>query len=512
MKGLCRLGGCWILFCAVLLTFAPSASAFKLNESGTATLSGSFQTRASIRTTDSGPKQLPEVDAGDWVQHRNLLKLELNHNLGKVGIFDMKYHLLGRAMYEGIYDYGPSQFDSDNYPIFPNWSGRSSVDDHKWDLDLWEGYIDVSTGPLHVRLGRQTMAWGETNVVRIMDQINPLDNTFGGIFEDLDDRRIPLWMIRAMLNLPDLGSVSNLGLEAFFVPGEIDSANTTLGLSGGVYDAPANPSPPIRMIYEEDDEEWNNSRYGIRLSGFVGGVNWTLGYQHTFDDFARAKLIPNPDFNPLIFDPTAFPPDWTNMPVSSLINYYMFDIFGGSFNYYCAALDMIFRGEAGYFKDVNMHRPAFNTPFPMPGSYTESDQLRYSLSIDKSFWVRWLTPKGQWELSLQYASTTWLDYEDDARYLAIDGKTHETESNITMLLMNLSGWMDGSILPQIVLQYDPAGIWFFQPSLEFKYGNHIRAKVIYSTIDGYNGGNSQYVNAATFKNYDQVTLALTFLF
>ena len=53
--------------------------------------------------------------------------------------------------------------------------------------------------------GRQNLSWGETDVFRLIDQINPLDASFGGFLVALDERRIPLDMLRMVYGLGSRG-------------------------------------------------------------------------------------------------------------------------------------------------------------------------------------------------------------------------------------------------------------------------------------------------------------------
>jgi len=178
-----------LCFCLALFVFAGASDAFYLDKDRTFNLSGKLQTRASFRTADSEGFTFAQADTGDLVQHRNLLYIEAHHDLRKIswpGDFRVKYHLRARFMFEGLYDYGPSQFKD-----LPDDNWVKSIDNFRQDVDLWEGYADISQGPLFFRLGKQNLSWGETDVFRLLDNINPLDNTFGGPFEDLDDRRIP---------------------------------------------------------------------------------------------------------------------------------------------------------------------------------------------------------------------------------------------------------------------------------------------------------------------------------
>src|SRR5437879_13423223 len=77
------------------------------------------------------------------------------------------------------------------------------------------GYVDFEKGPVFLRVGRQILAWGETDVFRLLDNINPLDSSFGGFLIALDERRVPLDMLRASYRLGQLGPLSDAFLEGF---------------------------------------------------------------------------------------------------------------------------------------------------------------------------------------------------------------------------------------------------------------------------------------------------------
>lgn len=182
---------------------------------------------------------------------------------------DLSFRFAGRFVYDGIYDFGPDEFRQalrlynvsartpapdgsvglgGNQPV-PIFFGTRKVEDENHpdkaavraarlrDQELfdprstyaeqtepWEIYVNLQKGPVFVRVGRQNLSWGETDGLRLLDLINPVDNFFGLTFdEDLDEKRIPLWMIRANAQLiANLGPLSSFGLETFLVPGVID--------------------------------------------------------------------------------------------------------------------------------------------------------------------------------------------------------------------------------------------------------------------------------------------------
>jgi hypothetical protein len=188
-------------------------------------------------------------------QHRYFLELKLDHDIRRLATTTMgaarlfgwldpdtlKYSLQYRGEGEGIYDYGPDEFHHQYSktlevlndvpdiaslglsPRIPPELARRRVSKlrriarqrHRFFL----GYLDVEKGPIFVRVGRQILAWGETDVFRLLDNINPLDDSFGGFFIALDERRLPLDMIRSSYHFASIGPLHDAFLEGFAATG-----------------------------------------------------------------------------------------------------------------------------------------------------------------------------------------------------------------------------------------------------------------------------------------------------
>src|SRR4030042_3562159 len=211
----CSLMGLnFLLALAMMQVTANAATYFQIGDNPLE-VKGKFQARLSWRTVESEGFTSPHVARGNMVQERNLALIEFNQTLSKQTetTAEVKYHLVGRFLYDGIYDYGPKVFkDVRN-------QNKNEIDDFKKDADVWEAYVDYTKGPGFFRIGRQNLSWGETDVFRLLDRMNPLDDTFGGSFEDLDDRRIPIWMARGTYNFGNVGPISSLSVEGFLNPG-----------------------------------------------------------------------------------------------------------------------------------------------------------------------------------------------------------------------------------------------------------------------------------------------------
>jgi len=84
--------------------------------------------------------------------------------------------------------------------------------------DVEHGYI--GPGKLYTRWGYQQIVWGESDLFRSLDIVNPLriDQNFG-IGEKFDEFRSPILALKALYDIGNLGTfISGAGLEAFYTP------------------------------------------------------------------------------------------------------------------------------------------------------------------------------------------------------------------------------------------------------------------------------------------------------
>ena len=63
---------------------------------------------------------------------------------------------------------------------------------------------------LSLRIGKQQVVWGESDLFRSLDVVNPLDlRQNGAVGEDFADFRQPLWIFKALYDLGNLASFWN---------------------------------------------------------------------------------------------------------------------------------------------------------------------------------------------------------------------------------------------------------------------------------------------------------------
>ena len=73
-------------------------------------------------------------------------------------------------------------------------------------------------GPLTTYVGNQIVVWGQSLAFRVGDVVNPTDTTWAFGFANLEQSRIPQWMIHPILNLPEFGPTSSNFIEEILIP------------------------------------------------------------------------------------------------------------------------------------------------------------------------------------------------------------------------------------------------------------------------------------------------------
>jgi len=487
----------WTIASAILVLLAwgtRPASALLLGKDREMRLSGRAYTALRVGTQQMGgdddPLSWPDSGAGHIRQHRYFLQLDFDHDLLKLAehgygvarLFDwldldaFSYSMSYRGEGEGIYDYGPSEF-SDlhaktravrlNFPnpdvVFPAPPAELLIrtrrkipremirqrvsrlrDIARQRHRLFLAYVDLEKGPLFVRIGRQVLAWGDTDIFRLLDNINPLDDSFGGFFISLDERRLPIEMIRANWTFGSFGPFADVDLEGFAATGNRVATNP--GIPPGSPWAPAGfgfPNPAVRPLLRLPDR--TAIRGGGRLRFTAKDVTYQLAHYYTYLD------VPGAQFK-LPGVPTNIPncsggntPKFCN-PIVAFQRYPRVSVTGGSLSFPISRLYTIVRSEAAWIRGEPMNRQgvgnshhsffgfdfdgkptrqlrrlraAKNTegglnPFvyprfvdprrqnPLWGTVLQRDTFNMSIGFDVNRFIRWLNPHQSFFITTQF--------------------------------------------------------------------------------------------------------------
>jgi hypothetical protein len=81
-----------------------------------------------------------------------------------------------------------------------------------------DAWWENKTGPVTTYVGNQIVVWGQSLAFRVGDVINPVDTTWAFGFANLEQSRIPQWMIHPIWNLPEWGPFESNFLEGVLDP------------------------------------------------------------------------------------------------------------------------------------------------------------------------------------------------------------------------------------------------------------------------------------------------------
>jgi hypothetical protein len=139
--------------------------------------------------------------------------------------------------------------------------------------ELWQAYADYRSGNLWLRLGKQSIAWGEAVALRVLDTVNPLDLSqslfFDRAAEEFDAIRIPQWFSRADYTIPN-DTVPDLTVEFLLNPGAV--VPTLLPAQGSPY----NVVPSVVKLSEKVNQ--GEPTIGGRLTGTAADVQFSLNF------------------------------------------------------------------------------------------------------------------------------------------------------------------------------------------------------------------------------------------
>jgi len=133
---------------------------------------------------------------------RTLLQVDENYRLNDDNTFFMREWFVYEPPYSFNSANGLGMYGNEFY-------NQYNVRDAWWEN---------KTGPLTTYIGNQIVVWGQSLAFRVGDVINPQDTTWAFGFANLEQSRIPQWMVHPILNLPEFGPFTSNFLEGVLIP------------------------------------------------------------------------------------------------------------------------------------------------------------------------------------------------------------------------------------------------------------------------------------------------------
>jgi hypothetical protein len=180
------------------------------------------------------------------------------------------------------------------------WNHGASQDE--WELK--EAFLDVDLfdSRLWIRIGKQNIVWGKTELFRTTDQFNPVDLALASL-PSLEESRIGLWSVRGIWSFYDVGPLHDVRLELAmnfddFEPvdlgrcGEPYTVWLVCGKSTGLW---AHGATGLGLAGElRPPDPWDSSRgieFGARLEFRFGPLSFAVTDFYGYDDFPALELF-----------------------------------------------------------------------------------------------------------------------------------------------------------------------------------------------------------------------------
>jgi len=360
----------------------------------------------------------------------------------------------------------------------------------------------VGSSTLALTIGRQQLVWGRTDLFRVLDVVNPVDYSRNNIYDELEDIRIPMGMVRADYrmgargifddlnfqgvwvfekfrpnNLGQGGSPNNpLGAAGFFrgMKNCWDNGCTVANFAGGVL---ATDFGPHQIgIRQANLPDWTlaNTSYGGKVEGEVMGVGFSLNALRTFAQMPTLRGGIPAD-NP--FTPGVESQPWHDL-IAFDIDFPRITVLGGSLDFAVDPIDTAFRFETAYSTGEEFANTA------RPRVFSKSDVLRYVVGADRSTFIPFLNARRAFLISGQVFGQHILDHELFDTGAGKVGMPDWQDNWMVTLLVK--GWYEGDTLsPQVVfardmraranviepsVEWTPSAAWRFRLGASAKWG------------------------------------------
>ncbi|MCX8070918.1 MAG: DUF1302 domain-containing protein [Candidatus Binatia bacterium] len=582
----CGRGLVWVLSVVV----AAPCFGMPIDEAQNFQLRLRAYSRFSIRVQDSdsppGGDTVPVTKMGQMVEHRNFYNPEFEGKLTPywpswLAAFkpdDLSFRVAAWGFYDGIYDYGPKQFRDAARRVNAGWprplrlgafylEGPDFVDQPTGTVESYfphvevqnprdiyatrrrinELYLNFSKGPLFVRIGRQAISWGEADTVALLDQNNPFDVTLGapGIFQEIDEARIPLWTIRTSLSLFEtLGPLSSGFAEAYWVPGDLDVNTGILPLLGVSPYSPGGKDPQqllrdqLGPLYEgarvqfvlQDlipRKRFENSRYGFRVQTVINRFFTVSGWVYT--TFPQQPVPLGRGLRRT--------PEGTSLFITQTVHNERFMAFGLANTFFVEPIDSIIRmqvvyfdNEPGFIPEINLGitKDTPNNPLSvLTACYRAAerkqlctiptaDVIRWELGIDRFFFARFLNPSnsftwitafvGSWNLDETNAKDFRLAGQRKPGRAALSPDDYVQQKAVEAFVQTHleTNYAHGRVTPGITLIGNVRGTYVVNPVITYRMFDWLLFDLNYIHIGG------EYQQVGFFRDRDQVSARVTY--
>lgn len=480
-----------IIFLSSLMLVASNAWAVMEYMDGKFTMSGFFRTQVGIHIGQQNPNL---AFTGQGNHHlsmfRNSIQLEPEYR------FTDLCSIYARLRFNNE----NAEWDNDikSFEAFPkSYPGDLKLEEDQNMFELQEIYLDWEDDAQNfwLRLGKQQVSWGQSDGLRLLDIVNPLDQTWHGVnllepyLEAFDNLRESLWMARATAYLPYfMEGLHDLQVELLWIPQRFVSTQMPDARS------PYNLLPFSNFGLPVDEKRPNGQEYGFRIMGVYRSVEFSLNYFRHYEDSGLTDLG------------TIFTSGVATLEHPRKDSYGFSVTYDDNMRTHC-----VYRFEFLY--EPNCPYESAAAPFgPMFGGISDRGTIKYLLGIDRPTFIKFLNPTRTVTLGFQFIQFHVIEDGDDLKQDGITLNGSPIKEMTTMASISAdTGYMQDRIKPNFLLILDERQAYFMQTGCEFRFSDNVIGNVAFTLFGGEDkgGGNG---NVGGLYWMDEVMFRLTYQF
>jgi len=420
-----------------------------------------------------------------------------------------------------------------------------------WQDILNEAHVTFAKDNWFFRFGKQVVVWGEADGLRLMDQINPVDQRRGIANVNFENVVIPVWLLRMEYRQPVVPSwMQELSYQFVFNPnfgfrgneGPAPGGPDTTGIwymdkSGGsmrnvgpIGWVPASVVPTLppplqamagpltRSIIGSFDSNLEKPeafspdgfKYSGRITASITDTRITLnGYYGRDNNWVFAANQGNPRMEVSPFDGTVIihtPAEryypllkFVGITASRDLPFLSAEALGG--------VSPVIRME-GFYAFNSTFGKAPRDPDSPPTTFEKHDEMRWLVGVDWKVRIPVLNDKAYFMVSPQIYNRRIMDFKDDGILVASDDPYIRENTWISTLNI-MTSYMHNKIQPSFFVMRDWSNKgWLMKPELAYEHDDNWKYALGAIIIDGDKEGEGLW----PLRHKDQIYGSVMFRF
>ena len=350
---------------------------------------------------------------------------------------------------------------------------------------------------LFLKIGKQQVVWGRTDLFRVLDVINPVDFSRNNIYDELSEIRIPMWIAQAEYRMGASESMQDRNIQVVwnfdkFRPSNLGQCGTpnvildagcffrgmaNLWDNGGTVAnfvaAPgiasaANFGPGQIGIRDVNLPGWSldNTQIGVKFEGVtLNGLSFSLNALHYRSHLPSLHAFGNKETT---INPATGAPDLSKKLIAFDMHFPKLNMLGGSMDFQLPAVGAAVRMEGAMTwgeEFANSSRDEM---------YSKNRVFRSVIGVDRPTFIPFISTSSATLISAQLFYQHIFDHEKEESTFGPIGMPDWKDNFIGTLL--IKGFMkSGTVSPQFLLAHDfQARATALSPQIEWNYSNDLK--------------------------------------